>query len=627
MVTLAVFHNLIFAAQLTTNLVAPSDTSVASTNFGAPADAQSQSADLELPAPVAHWKFDEAKGMQALDSSGNQHTGILQDFARSDAKWVAGRLGGGLEFNTDATNNVVLVPDAASLNFSNHQAFSIAAWVKSDFSQSNYNAAIICKGTGSGGEQYAIDITLGKYRFFVRPASHNPSTLVLAKAFPNGRWQHLAATYDSRGGMAFYINGRKAGSVVTAPATLVCTAHEVSIGSRQSGTNADYNMPFAGIIDDVRIYDCALTSAQASSLYSSAGPLPPGIRFPLKVVDVRVGTSTNFWGLADGMDPLRFQWQKDGTNLLGANSTVLRLNEVRVKDAGNYTLFVTGGNGAVAAAHATLIVRPFFWQTLWFWGLIAAALVVSLAASIRFVERRRTKLALERLERFHAIDRERMRIARDMHDEIGGKLSRISFLSEMAGRDLPEDSPSRKQIDAVSTASRKVIQTLDEIVWAVNPSNDSLESLVHYICRHAEEFFELTGTEIEFELPPKTPACQLSAETRHNFFCAVKEALNNAFKHSGAAKIRILFHADETALQVRIIDNGCGMPAEPAAANGNGQPDSGTRSDRNGIPNIRKRIEHLSGQCTWENRTDGGTAVSLSMPLAGKFGPPPNPGR
>jgi signal transduction histidine kinase len=92
------------------------------------------------------------------------------------------------------------------------------------------------------------------------------------------------------------------------------------------------------------------------------------------------------------------------------------------------------------------------------------------------------------MEEAHAIDKERMRIAQDMHDEVGGKLSRISFLSDMARRSVTETSEAGRQIDEVSEAARDVIRTVDEIVWAVSPRNDTLESLTHYICRHARNF-------------------------------------------------------------------------------------------------------------------------------------------
>jgi len=103
-----------------------------------------------------------------------------------------------------------------------------------------------------------------------------------------------------------------------------------------------------------------------------------------------------------------------------------------------------------------------------------------------------------------------MRIARDMHDEIGGKLSRISFLSDMASRGLPENSSSREQIEELPWRRATSFKSWMKSVWAVNPSNDTLESLVHYICRHAEEFFELTGMELEVETPGAFAPYQLS---------------------------------------------------------------------------------------------------------------------
>jgi len=199
-----------------------------------------------------------------------------------------------------------------------------------------------------------------------------------------------------------------------------------------------------------------------------------------------------------------------------------------------------------------------------------------------------------------------------MHDEIGGKLSRISFLSDMALRSVTQDSAAGRQLDEVSQAAREIIQAVDEIVWAVNPRNDTLESLVHYICRHAEEYFELTAVELELHLPNQFPERQLSAEARHSLFCAVKEVLNNALKHSAATKVQISFALSGSDLSITIVDNGRGFNPQDGPPKAAGQKPS---ANGNGLLNLRERMESVQGAVAIESSPSSGSSVALRFPL------------
>jgi ligand-binding sensor domain-containing protein/signal transduction histidine kinase len=265
-------------------------------------------------------------------------------------------------------------------------------------------------------------------------------------------------------------------------------------------------------------------------------------------------------------------------------------------------------------ALAFRIAAPF-WQTWWFLAMTGMAAVGTLGAAVRFVSVRQLRRKLRRLEEAHAIEKERMRIAQDMHDEIGGKLSRISFLSDMASRDLPPASPASQQINEVSEAARDVINTVDEIVWAVSPRNDTLESLAHYLCRHAEEFFELTPIELKLELPAEFPAHRLSAEVRHNLFCAVKEALNNVLKHAGSNTVRIGLVATRSAFQVTIKDDGCGLDSSKLQASKTGHGQEGLARRGNGMFNMQERLESVQGSFVIESQPGRGTKVTFSVPL------------
>jgi len=259
------------------------------------------------------------------------------------------------------------------------------------------------------------------------------------------------------------------------------------------------------------------------------------------------------------------------------------------------------------------VLAPF-WKRAWFLSLAGIATAGGVGAMARFVSVRHLRRKLARLEEAHAVEKERMRIAQDMHDEIGGKLSRISFLSDMACQNVPASSDAGQQMDQVSETAREVIRTVDEIVWAVSPRNDTLDSAIHYICRHAEEFFELTPIELQLGLPGEVPALRLSAEVRHNLFCAVKESLHNVLKHARASKVRITFAVRPAEFEVTVIDNGRGFEAaDSLKAPGNGRP---AMHAGDGLLNMRERLESVSGRFVIESAPGRGTTVTFSIPLS-----------
>jgi signal transduction histidine kinase len=311
--------------------------------------------------------------------------------------------------------------------------------------------------------------------------------------------------------------------------------------------------------------------------------------------------------------------------------------------AGHYSFQVIASNNdglwnETGASFAFRIPAPF-WQTWWFLAFAGLVSTGLLGAAVRVVSVRQLRRKLKRLQEAHAIEKERMRIAKDMHDEIGGKLSRISFLSDMARRQLTNAPQASEQIGEVSEATHDILRTVDEIVWAVNPRNDTLESLTHYICRHAEDFFELTPIELELELPRDFPPHQLSADIRHNLFCAVKEALNNVLKHAQASKVRVLFLVTPRSFTVTVIDNGRGFPSQQwdspvsslqaneraggtageaqklTTSEGEKPPAGPFRASTNGLINMMERLESIRGSCVLKSRLGEGTQAIFTISL------------
>jgi ligand-binding sensor domain-containing protein/two-component sensor histidine kinase len=247
------------------------------------------------------------------------------------------------------------------------------------------------------------------------------------------------------------------------------------------------------------------------------------------------------------------------------------------------------------------------------YGIVAIAVV---AGIVRVVSHRRLRFALAQLEQQQSLERERMRIARDMHDEIGSKLTKISFLSEHARMDAKVDGPLTGKIQSIAETSRELLQTMDEIVWVVNPRNDTLEHLTAYLSHYADEYFQNTSVECELRLPQTISHFPLSSEARHNLFLAFEETLNNVLKHSGAKKVKVEMIVNAPKFEIIVTDNGCGFDAtgKPAVLSASATGPRGGRGG-NGLKNIRQRLAEIGGECSIRSQPGAGTTVSLSIRL------------
>jgi ligand-binding sensor domain-containing protein/signal transduction histidine kinase len=259
-------------------------------------------------------------------------------------------------------------------------------------------------------------------------------------------------------------------------------------------------------------------------------------------------------------------------------------------------------------------VLRHFWQTWWFIGAVVLGTIVVGAGTTRIVEKRKSQRRLKRLEQERMLEQERTRIAQDLHDIMGAKLCRISFLSEHTRRNETVSSEVREQISAISDDSREVLQSLDEIVWAVNPQNDSLEHLVSYIAQYAREYFRRTGIECELLIPGKIPPQPLSAQSRHHLFLSVDESLTNILKHSKATKVKIEMACRGPEFEIAITDNGVGI--DPNSERLATAPSSAGFG--NGLRNMRQRVAQLGGRCLVESQPGKGTTIRfvLSFPNA-----------
>lgn len=251
-----------------------------------------------------------------------------------------------------------------------------------------------------------------------------------------------------------------------------------------------------------------------------------------------------------------------------------------------------------------LTVTPFFYQTAWFKGGVGLLVIAGLSFAVATTMRRRMHRRLEHLKSQHALERERSRIAQDLHDDLGAGLTEIGLLGGMLQD--PARLPTHKQ-EALGRIVRRchdLVMALDEIVWAVNPRNDSVNSLSGYLGRYAQGFLEPTTIRCRLEMQEAEPDQPLNSEQRHNLFLAFEEALTNVVRHSGATEVRVKISVDgENRLLISIEDNGRGL--SPVVG-----------EDADGLINLRQRMAHIGGQCDIVNRPAGGVSVGLTLPLS-----------
>jgi len=250
------------------------------------------------------------------------------------------------------------------------------------------------------------------------------------------------------------------------------------------------------------------------------------------------------------------------------------------------------------SAGIELIIPPYFWQTWWFIGAALLTGGAGIALTVRRLEKAKAQRRLEREQQAHLVDLERARIARDFHDDVGSDLAHVIVLSELLKGDNAEPQAVEAHATMISNAARKAVRGLRTIIWAANPQNDTLDSLVQYISQYSYDFCEATALSCRLDLPAEVPALPLTAEVRHNLFMVVKEALHNILKHAHASEVRLSLKLHDGLLELRVEDNGGGFKADSAAA-----------SQRNGLANMRHRMEAIGAALSIESSPGAGTSI------------------
>jgi len=355
------------------------------------------------------------------------------------------------------------------------------------------------------------------------------------------------------------------------------------------------------VIQEILLDGVPVNADTASAKFT----IPPG-KHRLEVV---------YTGLRfDAPETLRFRYKLENWDADWIDAGTSRSAVYNFVPPGQYRFRViasnSDGNWASPGAEIQLNFAKYFWQSWWFIGITGLVLLSAVGGSVRLIERQKAKSRLKRLEQERALERERTRIAQDLHDEMGAKLCRISFLSEHARRDNANPAEMQEQIKSISDDSREVLHSLDEIVWAVNPQNDTLEHATSYLAQFAQDYFLMTGVECELIVPSQMPHYPLSSQVRHHLFLAVREALANILKHSAATRAKISMACENGNLEIHVEDNGKGFDAKTHLAD-----DSHSRDMHDGLRNMTKRFADVGGQCSIESTAGSGTRTAFILPL------------
>ena len=211
-------------------------------------------------------------------------------------------------------------------------------------------------------------------------------------------------------------------------------------------------------------------------------------------------------------------------------------------------------------------------------------------------------LRRSREERLAEIERVRRRIATDLHDDIGSSLTQISVLSEVARQQVANSSALERPLEIIAGSSRELIDSMSDIVWAINPQRDHLADLVHRMRRFAADTLTARNVEFKMELPDIAEDLKLEGNLRREVFLIFKEALNNAVRHSGCTRADIALRVEKDKLRLQLRDNGKGF-------------DLSRVGDGHGLTSMSSRASGIGARFGITSTPAEGSTVDLEVPL------------
>ncbi|MCW1922437.1 histidine kinase [Luteolibacter arcticus] len=316
-------------------------------------------------------------------------------------------------------------------------------------------------------------------------------------------------------------------------------------------------------------------------------------------------TSTRELGVkpAKGGETFLLSWKEAFNVIPGASLRASYLNVPPGEYAFQAIAVGSEPQPATASLAFPLEIKRPIWEREWFIPLAVAAGVLATGLLFFAAYRRRTRHRLAAIKLQHAVERDRARIARDMHDDLGTRVTVLNLAASFVRRAIDGDpEKARQQVVRLESAARDLVTAMDGLVWAVNPSNDTLDHLASHLSAVAQEIFRDSPVRLRISIPDDLPRITLRSDFRHHFALGVKEALHNILKHAGPCEATFTLRFDHGALVAEIADHGEGFdPAIPR--------------EGNGLPNLAARFTELGGTCVIESSPGKGTRAIFRCQL------------
>ncbi len=345
------------------------------------------------------------------------------------------------------------------------------------------------------------------------------------------------------------------------------------------------------IIDKITVDDKTIPPKHYLNLPNN----PQKVAFGFSAINFRNPHSSNIFYKLSNVDS---EWQEAGENRTVSYSHL---------PFGKYTFEIKTGNNKknnnIAYASVALSIPPRFWERKSLQLLSFILFILFVIAVTKYINGIKYKRKLHLLELEQALEKERIRISKDMHDEVGANLTKMSLLGEIAKKYISDPGKLKKYLNQITNTGVEVASSLDELVWTVNPKNDKLDRLISYIVQFVEDFLSTTDIKLNLTLPEKIPSDYISAELRHTIFSVIKEAVNNSIKHSKCSKISLKFVLKENILQVIIKDNGIGYDFNKID------------NFSNGLNNMKTRIESVNGKIIFISKPLNGTEIKIELKI------------
>jgi ligand-binding sensor domain-containing protein/two-component sensor histidine kinase len=317
-----------------------------------------------------------------------------------------------------------------------------------------------------------------------------------------------------------------------------------------------------------------------------------GLRYQPNQNDIEVGFAAPAFTPGD---TLRYQYMLEGADSEWSSPSPQRTVTYGNLSHGSYRFLVRAINsdGVVSMRPASIafVILPPVWLRWWFQLLAAGAA----AGTIYWLHHYRVTRLLE-------LERVRTRIATDLHDDIGSSLSQIAILSEVANRHVDPAHPNLAEpLTDIAGISRELVDSMSDIVWAIDPERDHLGDLVHRMRRFASDIFSPRDIRLEFQSPAGEQDLQMGADLRRQIFLVFKEAVHNVLRHSGATEVSIDFQVEHGWLHLRVADKGRGF-------------DAAQDHDGHGLRSMQERAHSVGGEIDITSSARG-TTVALRVPV------------